>query len=473
MNGETLIDLYLQDGNPARPIPDVHIPAGSAAAFRLRGLVVDDETTVTVQATNADGTMLTAEAERDGEDFLATFPAANFAAYGVVENGFRVVLVRDGSTFQAAVGNLYIDAQTANAVPGDPEGHAITREELAKLFDDLELADAATQKEVRVALQEIIQKLKGIAGAVAAIAVAVLPAFGDVTPSTVWEEVPPTSVVSHVVRSFAQPTSLAPATNYVDIKTGEIVSNTYTKAETDARIAELAPRTSLEPATNYTDNAVEIAYHDAVDYIERVARRILTTNDVCSIVTNETEGAFGAWASSDEDEYPEYGLVWTGSDEDDPDGFWFFDMYPFERNLGGNYYSTELTMEVDEEQIVKFTRIYTPGRNALGLARRSDIAPTVSNTVTKAYVEGLGIEAGISAENATNIAESVVGATVTGVVRAVSFKVKDYIFDPVTEVCWRRQMVNGFLDYIAVTNIDVTLPENYEALEALERRDNQ
>jgi VIT1/CCC1 family predicted Fe2+/Mn2+ transporter len=97
----------------------------------------------------------------------------------------------------------------------------------------------------------------------------------------------------------------------------------------------------------------------------------------------------------------------------------------------------------------------------------------VTNTVTKAYVEGLGIEAGISAETATNIAESVVGATVTGVVRAVSFKVKDYIFDPVTEVCWRRQMVDGFLDYIAVTNIDVTLPENYEALEALERRDNQ
>ena len=46
-------------------------------------------------------------------------------------------------------------------------------------------------------------------------------------------------------------------------------------------------------------------------------------------------------------------------------------------------------------------------RNALGLARLTDIAPTVSNTVTKVYVEDLGIESGISAETATNIATSI------------------------------------------------------------------
>lgn len=43
---------------------------------------------------------------------------------------------------------------------------------------------------------------------------------------------------------------------YVDRKDAEIVSNTYTKAETDARITELSPPTSLEPATNYTDFAI-------------------------------------------------------------------------------------------------------------------------------------------------------------------------------------------------------------------------
>ena len=44
------------------------------------------------------------------------------------------------------------------------------------------------------------------------------------------------------------------------------------------------------------------------------------------------------------------------------------------------------------------------GTNAFVTAR--SIPPVVSNTVTKAYVESLGIEAGISAETATNIANS-------------------------------------------------------------------
>ena len=51
----------------------------------------------------------------------------------------------------------------------------------------------------------------------------------------------------------------------------------------------------------------------------------------------------------------------------------------------------------------------------------------------------------------------------------------DYLWDPLDEVCYRRQMSGGFLDYVAVTNIDVTLPENWQALEALEaeRRSQQ
>lgn len=50
----------------------------------------------------------------------------------------------------------------------------------------------------------------------------------------------------------------------------------------------------------------------------------------------------------------------------------------------------------------------------------------------------------------------------------------DYIWDPLDEVCYRRQMLGGFIDYVAVTNIDVTAPENWQALEYLEeQRRNQ
>ena len=53
-------------------------------------------------------------------------------------------------------------------------------------------------------------------------------------------------------------------------------------------------------------------------------------------------------------------------------------------------------------------------------------------------------------------------------VREAVYSAADYIWDPDTEVCYRRQMRGGFLDYVAVTNIDVRLPENYAALAALE-----
>lgn len=43
------------------------------------------------------------------------------------------------------------------------------------------------------------------------------------------------------------------ASNKVDISGKADRTNTYTMAETDAKIVELSPPTSLEPATNYTD----------------------------------------------------------------------------------------------------------------------------------------------------------------------------------------------------------------------------
>ena len=60
------------------------------------------------------------------------------------------------------------------------------------------------------------------------------------------------------------------------------------------------------------------------------------------------------------------------------------------------------------------------------------------------------------------------GAGMTNAVRSVAHTLADYAWDAESEVCWRRVVSGGYIDYIAVTNIDLTLPENAAALEAAE-----
>lgn len=196
MNGETVIDLTLQRGNPARPLTDVWIPAGSAAAFRIRGIDADSAASVSVSAVNADGRALTVDVERDGCDLLAVFPAIHFARYGAVKNGLRISITRDGMEFLVAVGSLMIENVDGTAQAGDPSANVVTKDQLVALFDGLELADTATQKEVRTALQQVISKFKGLVAPAAAIAAMV--ASAAVTPHTAWEDVPPQNSVSSV-----------------------------------------------------------------------------------------------------------------------------------------------------------------------------------------------------------------------------------------------------------------------------------
>ena len=72
--------------------------------------------------------------------------------------------------------------------------------------------------------------------------------------------------------------------------------------------------------------------------------------------------------------------------------------------------------------------------------------------------------AGITQEAAEKILE----ADFTNIVRKVVNTAGKYLWDAKDEVCWRVNMSGGFVDLVAVTNVDVTLPENYLALEAIE-----
>lgn len=226
--------------------------------------------------------------------------------------------------------------------------------------------------------------------------------------------------------------------------------DTYTKAETDARIGELAPVPgNYETVSNRAMSALQ-SHQDISSKADKANTytKAEVNNAIMDAETAARSQGYTPWSVVG---YADCRVRW-GSNEGT--GWLVEEMFIDESTNTTNW---------------NITSIGKGDKDSTSLTWRMHMDEADENyTATRT-----AIATGISAENATNIAESVVNATVTGVVRAVSFKVKDYIFDPVTEVCWRRQMVNGFLDYIAVTNIDVTLPENYEALEALERRDNQ
>lgn len=91
------------------------------------------------------------------------------------------------------------------------------------------------------------------------------------------------------------------------------------------------------------------------------------------------------------------------------------------------------------EEIITFNvRAEKVSRNALGLATLKDIEGAVTRD------------------------------ELTSAVRKVVNTAGRYMFDKELSVCYRTVVNGGFIDLVAVTNVDVTLPENWAALEAIE-----
>ena len=99
-----------------------------------------------------------------------------------------------------------------------------------------------------------------------------------------------------------------------------------------------------------------------------------------------------------------------------------------------------------------------------GLATTEEVAAASSNAVhyVDASTNALSVVVG------RQVADMAMGAGMTNAVRSVAHTLADYAWDAESEVCWRRVVSGGYIDYVAVTNIDLTLPENAAALEAAE-----
>jgi len=194
------------------------------------------------------------------------------------------------------------------------------------------------------------------------------------------------AALAAILTAVAAPVRTA-TENFVTNKIEEIRTNTYTRAETDARIGELAPRTSLAPATNYTDEvaAYKRGVKDLAVYGGYAPWKIW--NDDHEMAWNEGDNG---WSISAEDYGSDRWLSWS-------DGVW---------TLRGNLDSGEsfayctngffaMRLEFGSEVLWR-TSIYVT--NGAHIVTSEDIAPSVSNIVTKAFVEGLGIESGIQEE---------------------------------------------------------------------------
>ena len=267
---------------------------------------------------------------------------------------------------------LYICTENHPAGPWDPEHFAestvdgaIREVEVSGVesiladkfstFDECALSDTATQKEMRMAIQTLIEKLKSIATCIAVIA-----ASFDVSgmgPEVEWEDVSPTSVVSEVVLSFSP-----------SIQSHVVVSN----------MAASAVKT-LAPSTNYTDLAF-VAATSAIPLI--VTNRIVTHVYWEYSPTNVTVDGVSYSPSASGPQY-ETGTGWHLAmiNEDNP--LLSFDLYDGTSPLQ----ATELSLSGASDVSVIATKV-SATRNALGLAMVSDVIGSTNGLAHASITNG-------------------------------------------------------------------------------------
>lgn len=312
------------------------------------------------------------------------------------------------------------------------------------------LGERWTDADAKSKINEIIRRLGGVAALLVLFA---LPAFGaSITVQTARKD----SIYNdgQVVTNVQLDTS-GLLTEHQDISGKADKTNTYTKAETDAKIVELAPPTSLKPATNYTDAALG-AFADT-GTVER-ARSYGTTN-------RWTDATGCVW---------EVGLALGNPVSDTPGAVWYgYEFWPEDDlgkaymrlngvgweqydNLPDGWTNFTFTSSATRSDYTEDTLPYN-----ITFVRRLEIP--VTNLVGRVALTNdiPAIPAWAKAAQKPTYTAIEVGATdadaVTNIVRDIS---RGGIWDSQLQVWWTPIMQNGALKYVATTNVDMTAEGN-------------
>ena len=217
-------------------------------------------------------------------------------------------------------------------------------------------------------------------------------------------------------------------TEHQDISGKADKTNTYTKAETDAKIVELSPPTSLKPATNYTDSA--IGDFARTNNILKAGPYLSSTGGVVNtkggITLHYTGVTLGAWPQNSWITPHSFGMFGGFLQE----GIEFQD-----RNVYVSKFDRRVTMHFPLDES------WEDGADVGDLALRSDI-PIVQDWA-KAPSKPTYTASEVGATD---------GETVTNIVREVSL---GGIWDQELCVWWTPIMQNGALRYVATTNVNL------------------
>lgn len=309
------------------------------------------------------------------------------------------------------------------------------------------LGERWTDADAKSKINEIIRRLGGVAALLVLFA---LPAFGaSVTVQTARKD----SIHNdgQVVTNVQLDTS-GLLTEHQDISGKADKADTYTKAETDAKIVELAPPTSLKPATNYTDAALgAFAETGTVERARSYGTPTRWTDATGCVweVARDAGWSLSSYSGFTPEEFSYWvGPYWHRADEEmyTMDG-WFLEPGGTPTYLGGDPNATTLHYDMGGQNVANWTWYDILVTNLIGRVALTNDIPA--------------IHAWARSANKPTYTAIEVGATdadtVTNIVRDIS---RGGIWDNQLEVWWTPIMQNGALKYVATTNVDLTAEGN-------------